>query len=354
MDEFVYLWAQWGMLDRHEHYQKAKEVYGDLKQAWQNVTPEFFAQLGIGQEKIKRNFEIRPLIDFQDITRTMGRLSVRLLCIDEPDYPEPLKQIPTAPPFLFIRGQLPPLHKTIAIVGTRKMTNYGRVVTERFTADLVRNGFVIISGLATGVDQHAHETTLEYHGATVAVLGSGVDNVTPPCNNNLAEQIIRQGGAVISEFPFGAPPFRSHFPQRNRIIAGLSQGVLVTEGGRKSGALITADFAKEFGRDVFSIPSAILSGELSGTNYLIQQGAKLVQNAEDILESYHMKGMDFRQFAELNADEQIILGHVKQSGKTMDELAMSTTYNISRLSELLVNLCLKGQVQEIGQKWVLL
>ncbi len=353
MDEYLYLWAQWGAAETAEQYQQLKDHFGDLERAWKEITPDFFKPFNFGAEKLQRLFEIRRCLDFQQITHDLQRSQATLFCIDEPNYPECLKTIPDAPPFLFVRGQLPPLHKAFAVVGTRKMSAYGRYATEVLVADLVRNGFVIVSGLANGVDECAHATTLQYHGSTIAVLGSGVDLIYPAGNQRLGEQILRQGGAIVSEFPLGTPAMKHHFPRRNRIISGLSRGVLVIEAGIKSGAKITAEKAIDQGRNVFAVPTPINGGELSGTNWLIQQGAMLVQTAQDILGHYQMQGLDFRQPVELSADDRIILDHLKQGGKSMDELVVSTPYNISRLSEILLVLCLKKQVREMGYKWVL-
>lgn len=352
MDEYVYLWAQWGALQTKEQYERLIETFGDLRQAWQQITPQFFAPFNFRYEKLVRIFQIKPLLDFKNITETMQRLEVTLFFIGDALYPEPLKNIPDAPPFLFVRGKLPPLHKALAIVGTRRMSSYGRYATEVLTADLVRNGFVIVSGLAKGVDECAHEITLKYNGTTVAVLGSGVDYLYPPSNSALGEQILRQGGAIVSEFPLGTPALKYHFPQRNRIISGLSRGVLVTEGGMKSGAKITAERAVDQSRTVFAVPAPLGGGELSVTNYLIQQGGVLVQSAEDILGHYKLQGTDFREVCELEPEEQEVLNHVAHGGKTIDELVLLTPFKVPKLSSLLVMLCIKNQVQQIGLKWV--
>lgn len=354
MDEYVYLWAQWGALQTKEQYEQLKETFGDLRQAWQQITPQFFAPFNFRAEKLTRIFQIKPLLDFRSITETMQQLDVSLFFIDDPAYPEPLRNIPNAPPFLFVRGKLPPLHKAFAVVGTRRMSSYGRYATEVLTADLVRNGFVIVSGLAKGVDECAHETTLQYHGTTVAVLGSGVDLLYPPSNTQLGEQILRQGGAIVSEFPLGTPAMKHHFPQRNRIISGLSRGVLVTEGGIKSGAKITAERAGDQGRNVFAVPAPMGGGELSVTNYLIQQGATLVQSVDDILGHYQMQGTDLREIQELEPREQEVMNHVSNGGKTMDELTLITPYNIPQLSEILLMLQLKNQVTQIGLQWIMI
>ncbi|MFH1012681.1 MAG: DNA-processing protein DprA [Candidatus Peregrinibacteria bacterium] len=353
IDEFIALWAQWGVLQDIKHYRAVKEAFGDLARAWKQITPGFFAKLGVGAEKVSRIFKIREQLDFEWIVRMFSKLKVQLLCVDGEGYPSLLTHIKEPPPFLFVRGTLPPLHRTMGVVGTRKMTPYGRFVTEKFVADLVRNGFVIVSGLANGVDACAHEQTLKQNGLTIAVLGTGVDSIYPPSNFRLAERILSSGGAIISEFPLGTEALPHHFPQRNRIISGLSRGVLVTEGGMKSGALITAERAGEQGRDVFAVPCDISQFNLSGTNKLIQDGAKLVQNATDVLEFLNMKAVDWAQPKVYSSDEQAILNCLQNGGKTIDELVEETPFNVAQLSAILIQLYLKNEVREMGQKWVL-
>lgn len=351
-DETLHLWAQWGILNKQNH-QRVLEYFGDLKTAWEKITPAFLAQF-FEAEKVDRIWEIRKRLDFETMMRSMEDLDIRLLHIDDPDYPEDLCASSDAPPFLFVRGSLPPLHKSLAVVGTRSITDYGRLVTERLTADLVYNGFVIVSGLALGVDTCAHETALRAQGATVAVLGSGVDVIYPATNRPLAQRILSAKGAIVSEYPLGTPAIPHHFPERNRIIAGLSRGTLVTEGGIKSGALITARLALEEGREVFAVPHGITKTQLSGTNHLIRRSeAKLVERASHILEEFQMETAQQSIPFDLSEDEKAILSHLAKGGADLDELSSQSGWKIQRLSELIVQLELKGLVREMGRKWVL-
>jgi len=202
-------------------------------------------------------------------------------------YPERLKNIYDPPLKLFVLGNKDLLRqKSIAIVGSREATEYGRNVALQFAKSLSENGINIISGLALGIDTYAHLGTLQLHsrGKTIAVLGSGLDEIYPKQNKELAKQIIQSGGCIITEFPFGTKPEKLNFPQRNRIISGLSEGILVVEASEQSGSLITADFALEQGKEVFAVPGNILNKTSVGTNNLIKQGAKLVTNYEEILE----------------------------------------------------------------------
>jgi DNA processing protein len=354
MDEFIYLWAQWGILE-YCQYQTVLKRYGDLVNAWEKIDVTFLLQLGFHREKAERVLSYQKRIDLETMAKQMEDLDVRIFCVDDAEYPSRLREIPNPPPFLFVRGPLPILHKAIGVVGTRGMTDYGRMATEKIVGDLTRNGFTIVSGLALGVDACAHAVALENKGPTVAVLGCGVDCIYPVENSNLAERILRNGGAIVSEHPFGTPALRHHFPLRNRIISGLSKGVLIIEGGVKSGALITARYALEQGREVFAVPNDITKRELGGTNHLIRRGeAKLVEKAEDILDEFGMENAN-RTLPLCYSDlESEILGLIANQGKSIDTLTLETPYNVAKLSEALISLQLKGTVREIGGKWVII
>lgn len=213
-------------------------------------------------------------------------MKIEEISIESKEYPEQLREIYDAPLKLYVLGNKEILKQSsIAIVGARKATEYGKEVALQFSKDLSKNGINIISGLALGIDTCAHLGTLypDSIGKTIAVLGSGLDEIYPKQNISLARKIIQMGGCLISEYPLGAKPEKMHFPKRNRIISGLSKGVLIVEASEKSGSLITADFALEQGRDVFAVPGNISSSTSVGTNNLIKQGAKLVTSYEDIL-----------------------------------------------------------------------
>lgn len=208
------------------------------------------------------------------------------LRIADPKYPRLLKEIPDPPQVLYVRGKGPKINltKTIAVVGTREATPYGKEVTKQLVKELVAKGFVIVSGLATGVDTVAHETAIIYGGKTIAVLGSGIDIIYPSGNAQLYWEIVNGHGAVVSEFGPGAKTQVSRFTTRNRIISGLSLGIVVIEGDEHSGALITAKYAAEQGREVFAVPGPITSKYSRATSILLKNGAKLVESADDIVE----------------------------------------------------------------------
>jgi len=354
MDDYFYLWAQWGIVDLKQ-YQVVVSHFGDLKRAWEKIDADFLARLGFGPEKVKRVLECRKKMDFGDLIKQMEKLEIRILGFEDQDYPAPLLNIPNSPPFLFVRGPLPSFHKAIGVVGTRDLTSYGEMATEKIVRGLVQNGFVIVSGLAMGIDALAHTTTLKYKGLTVAVLGCGVDRPYPQENNALADRILESGGAIISEYPLGTPAMQHHFPERNRIVSGLSRGVVVVEGGIKSGALITARYALEQGREVFAVPTDIIRHDLSGTNHIIRKGeAKLIERAEDILEEFQMEPTANPKTLAFTSLEAEILECLMTEGKTIDDLVLETTKNIAQLSEILIGLQLKGVVREIGGRWMML
>jgi DNA processing protein len=213
-------------------------------------------------------------------------MDVSILTIHNPKYPKLLREIPDPPQKLYVRGTGSKinLEKTIAVVGTRHVTPYGREVTIRLVTDLVAHGYTIVSGLAYGVDAVAHQAAIDADGKTIAVLGCGIDIIAPASNTELYWRIIRGNGAVVSEIPPGVRPNKKKFVTRNRIISGLSLGVLVTEGAKKSGSLITANYAAEQGREVFAVPGPVNSVYSGASSFLLKNGAKLVESVDDIIE----------------------------------------------------------------------
>lgn len=352
-DEYIFLFAQWGIFTT-EQCRIILNKFGSFKAAWKGLTATDIRELNVRNEKASRVIEIRERISFEQMMETVRSLDIRIYYIDDDEYPKLLKEVKPPPPFLFVRGKLPDFHKSMAVVGTRSHTDYGKNVTKRFTSDLVRHGFVVVSGLATGIDSIAHRTALELNGITVAVLGSGVDVISPPSNYRLAQDILQSDGAIISAYPLGTQAQKHHFPERNCIISGLCRGTLVTEGGCRSGALITAKEAHEQGREVFAVPIDINKYALSGTNRYIREGkAKLVENIEHILEELKMQIKDMNQPLELTHDERILMEKLASGGKTMDDLVVETTFDIPKLSELILYLQLKNAIAEQDSRFVI-
>ncbi|MFH1460925.1 MAG: DNA-processing protein DprA [Patescibacteria group bacterium] len=270
-------------------FKKLLEHFKSLKTAWQAEINQF-QKAGLTQPAIEQIKARRPQINPDYQMERLAKQKIKMITILDENYPRLLKEIYSPPALLYLRGELKPEDEfSLGIVGTRKLSLYGRQVTLLIAAELAQAGLTIVSGLAKGIDTLAHQSALKVKGRTIAVLGSGIDrqSIYPPINRSLAEE-ISENGAVISEFPIETQPLAQHFPQRNRIIAGLSLGVLVIEAPSKSGALITARDALEQNRDVFAIPGHILSTNSSGPHDLIKMGAKLVNQASDILEELNL------------------------------------------------------------------
>ncbi|MCX6112947.1 MAG: DNA-processing protein DprA [Proteobacteria bacterium] len=252
--------------------------------------------------------------------------NVKILTPDSDEYPAILKTITDFPVILFCKGDISLLsYPCFASVGSRNLTSYGKVIVSRFIPTLIEAGFCIVSGLARGVDAEVHRVTLKHKGKTIAVLGSGVDVITPMQNKNLYDNILSDGGLIISEYPLGTDGSKWTFPQRNRIIAGLSQGVLVVEAGEKSGSLITASLATGYGRDVFAVPGPINSDLSVGVNNLLKRGAIIATEPEDILAQYNLlikKSAKTRP--ELSDPAKNVLGMVLPQGVDLNELLLSS------------------------------
>ncbi len=260
---------------------------------------------------------------YRDI-ETMSRLGVRLLTFNGEDYPEPLKHIHNPPAMLFIRGRIKSSDdKSVAVVGMRNPSRYGLEMTETISRGLVEAGFTLVSGLARGVDTACHRAALKYDGRTIGVLGCGIDVVYPKENRVLIEEIVQRNSAIITEFRPGTSPHANNFPGRNRIVSGLSKGVLVVEASDRSGSLITAEHALDQNRDVFATPGNVLSVRSRGPHKLIKQGAALVESAKDIIESIDSGGsMAASSTKQIPAQTEISFGLSESQSKVMDALEM--------------------------------
>lgn len=268
------------------------DYFGSASAAWK-AKPEALRTINLGSKLTEEFLAFRNTFPLDEYLTRLEKLNVHVLTLEDPRYPKRLKEIPDAPFVLYVKAKPAKeklnLDRTIAVVGTRKITRYGREVTMRIVEGLVSYGFTIVSGLAYGVDAAAHQAALDAGGKTIAVLGCGIDIIAPSSNARLYRAIGEEGGgAIVSEMPLGLRPNKGLFPARNRIISGLSMGVVVTEGADDSGALITARNAGEQGREVFAVPGPITSAYSRGPAKLIKQGAKLVERVEDILEELNI------------------------------------------------------------------
>ncbi|MBI4135007.1 MAG: DNA-protecting protein DprA [Candidatus Sungbacteria bacterium] len=293
--------------------------------------------------------EVASHVDADAEMQKLKTENVRTVTIYDEEYPELLKQTYQPPQILYYKGTLPAFDWSIAIVGTRKPTEYGKTACHEFAEALARAGAVIVSGLAYGIDGEAHKSTLAAGGTAVAVIGSGLDHPSfyPPANWALAEKIIGNKGAVISEYPPGTRAFQSHFPERNRIIAGLSHGVLLAEAKDRSGTQITARLAMEENRDVFAVPGSIFSETSKGPNRLIKDGAIPALSPKDILEFYGKEEVAPSRPAEVMSElEQEVLLLLREPA-LFDDLKAKSGQAVAELQATLSLLELKGKIREL-------
>ena len=325
--------------------------FGDLEVAWK-ASPADLVEAGLGKKVIERVIQAREEVDLRKLWEKLESQGIKILTWQDEAYPGRLKEIDQPPPVLYIRGEyLPDDLFAVAIVGTRRVTAYGRQITEEMSSFLAANGITVISGLARGVDAIAHQSTLKAGGRTIAVLGSGVDKIYPPEHRGLAEQMMERG-AVISDYALGTPPDASNFPPRNRIISGLSLAVVVIEAGETSGALITAEFAAEQGREVFAVPGSILAPQSKGTNKLIQRGALPLLSMNDL-----MQALDLTRVGEHKAARKVIpadetearlMNVLGSEPLHVDEIRNQAELPIEKVSATLALMELKGMVRQVG------
>ena len=285
--------------------------------------------------------------------REVEKHGVRVVDCLAPDYPKALLQISDPPPFLYVRGELGKLEPAVAMVGARHASSYGLLTTDRLARDLAGHGVTVISGMARGVDTTAHRGALAAGGRTVGELGCGVDEAYPAENRKLFEEMAEKG-ALCSEFPMGTIPLAENFPRRNRIISGMSQGVLVVEAAENSGSLITARYALDQGRDVFAVPGNINCKSSRGTNRLIKEGAKLVEGVEDILEELPRRGPT-KQVSQvpsfsLNPDEATVCTLLAEGPLHIDDITVRSGFPTGEVAVILLHLELKGAVIQLPGK----
>jgi DNA processing protein len=326
----------------------------DVAAAWKADGKEL-AQAGLDARTIDSFLKQRATSKPQQELEKLERLRIRVLTLKDEDYPDLLKELINAPPVLYIAGTFKKQEDRFAlgIVGTRKVSSYGRQVTEQFARELAEGKVTVVSGLAHGIDTIAHTATLDAGGRTLAVLASGLDTIYPSDNLGLARRIVESGqGALITEFPLGIKPDGRNFPARNRIISGLSQGILVTEAPKQSGALITANFALEQGRDVFGVPNSIYSPGSVGVNKLIQDGAHLVTNVQDILMVLNLflvpQHVEVQAALPDNSEERTLLALLSHDPRHVDEIIRDSGLPTTLVSSTLMVMELKGMIRQLG------
>ncbi len=327
------------------------EHFGSVRAAWE-APEEQLLFCGLDARSCDSLLATRRQVDLDAELERAERLGVLVVSIEDPGYPALLREIPGAPPLIYVRGSLLPADDWgLAVVGTRTPTSYGREAARRIAGDLAGGGITIVSGLALGIDTVAHTAALEAGGRSIAVLGSGVDTIYPERNRALAEQ-IGEAGALVSEYPLGTLPAPANFPPRNRLISGLTPGTLVVEAGERSGALITVAFALEQGREVFAVPGSIYSRASQGTNRLIRDGATLVTGAQDILAALSWTSAAAQQEAQQalpdDPTEAALLGLLGYEPQHADDLGRASGLPAPAVSAALAMLELKGLARQVG------
>jgi len=326
--------------------------FPDLKTAWSASLPEL-ELTRIPQNALQQLIETRKRVDPDAEYEKLLNQNISLLTPADDGFPALLREIPQSPCTLYVKGEfLTNRDPAVAVVGTRRVTDYGKRVTEDMVRDLVRSNVAVISGLALGADSVAHKTAVNYSGKTAAVLACGLDSVYPAANRQLAERILEAGGALVSELPLGTPPLRHHFPNRNRIISGLALGTLVVEAAAESGALITARHALEQNRQVFAIPGSIYSELSAGPHNLIKMGAKLVSSVQDILEELNLEHLQqeiiIQKIIGDTKEEQLILDQLSREPIHADQITKNTGLQTSEVSSTLTILEMKGKIKNLG------
>jgi DNA processing protein len=331
-------------------------TFGSLSVAWSAPREELRVALEPRSlsELLAARSRIDPLGELERLTRS----GISVAHPGHPSYPRLLAEISGRPSILYIRGELAPADDaSVAIVGTRRATPYGRQAAERIAAELAQGGVTVISGLARGVDAAAHRAALEAGGRTIAVLGSGPDVIYPAEHRRLADQIL-ESGAILSELPPGAKPDAQNFPARNRIVSGMTLGTVIIEAPMRSGALITASFAADQGREVFVIPGSVFAQTAEGTNALLRDGARLVRDGADILEDLGLGGSGnlvvTQSQMSLDEDERRLLAALGREARHIDELAEAADLPAGAVSALMLTMELKGLVRNHGAQYYVL
>lgn len=354
---------RWAMADclKHSIWKKIYDTFGDLETAFKNLSIETLQNAGIPKRSAERIIRKVQAVDLEKAKRDQEKCGAKILFREEEDFPNALKGIDDAPVFLFYKGDLQKIQrKTLAVVGSRMVSSEGKWACQNLLPEIVSSGFTIVSGMALGIDTLAHKTALQNGGTTVAFWGTGIDTIYPTQNQGLANEILTQG-VVFSEFPLGTPPSPYNFPRRNRLVSGISDGVLIVEGKEKSGSLITAEFAMEQGKEVFAVPGSIRSPLSRGPHKLIQDGAKLVQSSSDILEEFGGIQKDlFASSSVLIGSTQIpsdpyekkIYNTLNYTPLAFDVICEKTGIPSAQLSSVLMMMSLNGVVEDLGAGWV--
>lgn len=337
---------------------RALECFGSPENIWKASIEELKRELGLSADVAERVVRQRNALYLDRELDKVKRAGVELLTVFDLSYPRLLKEIYSPPPVLFVKGDLIKSYEmAVAIVGSRKASSFGRTLASELAQELSRCGITVVSGVARGIDSAAHRGALKEEGGTVGVLGCGLDIVYPPENKKLYLEITEKG-SLISEQPLGMRAFPQHFPARNRIISGLSLGVIVVEAPQRSGALITADFALEQGREVMAVPGNVKSSLSKGTHALLRQGACLVESVDDVIDALNLNLKSIKREASgkeelLSAQEKAVLTVLDWQPRHIDAIASEVGLTASQVASLLAVLEIKGFVkQDFGKRYL--
>lgn len=331
-----------------ERLKKIKQSGLSFEEVWEMPGEQLEQKLG-KYDFIEKLIKERGKIDPDREYGKLEKQKISFTTIYDEDYPKNLKEIFSPPVVLYYKGDLNVLNEVcLAVVGSRKFTTYGKNVAEKVVYSLAESGFTIVSGMALGIDTFAHTYALNAKGSTVAVLGCGLDHPYPSSNANLFRQIIDSGGLALSEYMPGKPPLPQHFPARNRIISGLSKGILIIEAGIKSGALITARDGFEQNKDIFAVPGTIFGESSSGTNQLLKMGANLVTSSEDIIEYYGYKTKPKKVMKPANNKEKAIFEALKDEKMHVDKIIKESGLEAQKVISSLTLMEIKGKVKNLG------
>ncbi len=350
--ELLWLWLQSHSITRTKQH-KLLNRFGDIESIYKSNLSDLHALEFLTSEDLN-NLSKKDLSDARDMQRELNKLSARVIPIDSPLYPEMLRKIHQSPSVLYARGSYMDFNSSlsVAMVGTRKATNYGRCAAYNISRELSEGGITVVSGLAMGIDAKCHEGALAGGHPTVAVIGSGLDNIYPRINTALADKILRNG-AILTEYPLGSKAEKYHFPERNRIIAGMCKATIVVEADLKSGSLITAKHATEENRDVFAVPGNINTPSSKGSNYLLKDGAHMLTSAKDIMDFYSIAyeteylPSPVNPASPLTPEEKILLA-ISEQAVHKDMICERTSLDAGTVSAHLLMLEIKGKVIKLA------
>ncbi len=355
--EVALRWSWSGILTT-KRYLALKERYGNLDLAMQDWSQDFLEALGVREDATLSALNRMEEFDPEAYSAELTKRGLTFLTCEDPEYPEALRQLPDFPVFLYAKGDLKVLSEpSVAVVGTREMSDYGRRVVGHFVPPFTKAGLVTVSGLAYGVDAEVAKETIRAGGRTVAVLGHGFGMLYPKANERLAAQVVESGGLILSEFPLDQRPDKFTFPARNRIIAGLSLGTVVVEAASGSGSLITADLALDYGRDVFAVCGSVFDPNFAGCHQIISRGtAKLVTGPEEVLCELGIVSSSLPGSSSFQAntpEEKAVFEVLTTLPAPLDDLVVRTKLDAAVINATLTVLEIKGAAKNVGQgRWV--